>query len=924
MGFNKELVSQVLARRFSRNTNLLVSLDRKIAELLRHDGLKTSSASMNMSGEIPIDRFVGTLFDKKYYNLLYPDVDSDTNVHHYLEFGRFENRWPNPLFESDFYSINHSQICENAKENEVIDAIHFLFCNEFTCPTPLLTIENGPDESGARRGEYLSAVSGRSNADLIANTLFDSVYHRLHGASIQSHDELRDHDFGSEIVKYAFLSANSELFSISAPSSALIDDKHVNHQLGGAQFPRSVLSWLLINGSISKNVISHDLSLNDGYDLTKIYTNFKSMICISDAQKAIEKHRVGKKQNPDRSEQLKISVFIICLNDSQMVISSLSTLLALESDYSLEILILDNNSEPYHYETLKAMVPAATIVRTNSLVSFGEANNILADYCSGELILFLNSDAYITSPELDKLVSTILEDSDVVAASPVLVYQDGRIQEAGGGWFSDGSVVQFAKGLNSIPKDRGNFENIYRSAACLLLRKDVFIRIGGFNFVFDPAYFEDTYLCAEISKFGRIETVIDAKCVHLEGKTNNTEKYRDTKARAIRINRLTFSSRIANLDLLPLEYSTNSDFGFSRKALIVSPYGLMIGGGEQYLLSLAQHLSKSYEVTLAFPSIPSTSRFKRVLNELGIPPFSANLESIEKAGYMKPDLLVSMGNSVYPYFPPVGLVSIYHCQFPFPEAENVDAKRINWAKKYDALIVNSPFTSRNIQLTDKLGAWSSKTRIISPPVNAFDDSWSERQPRVGDKFRIISVGRFFRGDHCKNQLALIDAFSKLDKTNIEPELVLMGGVTNSEASVGYFEDVVKSLIPNVVLRPNCSRSDVLSELLVSDLYWHGSGFNVSDNEPWKMEHFGISPIEACQLGVTPLVPSNGGVGENISKLGDNFVYSNLDDLINITQKMMYQETPRIGSNELRVFGKQFSVEIFEKSLDSLLTEFDVH
>jgi GT2 family glycosyltransferase/glycosyltransferase involved in cell wall biosynthesis len=924
MGFDKGLVGQVVAQRFSRNANLVKRLDRKIAEILENSRLNDGSGQLRLNRDTFGIGFTGTLFDEMYYRCLYPDVDPDTSSHHYLEFGRFENRWPNPFFESDFYAINHSKVCKKAKLDEPIDSVHFLFCDQFTCPTPLLAIENGFDESCTKRGEYLAAISGISNADMIVNELFDTVYFQLQSTSIGAHEELGNHSFGSEVAKYAFLSANLELFSMNASCSALIDDRHVNHQLGGAQFPRSVLSWLLINGSLSNKVRGHEISMNDGYDLTKIYKNFESTITFRDAQKALEKIRSRTILDPENAESLKISVFMICLNDSEMVISSLATLLALKSEFALEILILDNNSEPSHHEVLEAMVPMATIVRTNSLVSFGEANNILADYCSGDLILFLNSDAYITSPELDKLANTVLQNADVVAASPILIYQDGRIQEAGGGWFSDGSVVQFAKGLNFIPEMKGNFENRYRSAACLLVRKDVFIRVGGFNFVFDPAYYEDTYLCAEISKFGNIETVVNAKCVHLEGKTNNSEKYRDTKARAIRINRTTFSSRIANLGLLPHALNTDIGLGFSRKALVVSPYGLMIGGGEQYLLNLARHLSKSYEVTLAFPTIPSTSRFKRVLNELGIPLFAANLDSIENAIYMKPDLLVSMGNSVYPYFPPVGLVSIYHCQFPFPETGNIEISRINWAKKYDALIVNSPFTATNIQIADKLGCWISKTRIISPPVNAAFDSYRGGFSRVGGKFRIVSVGRFFRGDHCKNQLSLIDAFSRLDSAKVKTELVLMGGVTNSEDSVGYFEDVVKSLMPNVILKPNCSRSDVINELLVSDLYWHGSGFNVSEMEPWKMEHFGISPVEACQLGVPPLVPVQGGVGENISRLGHEFVYASMDELIIKTQLMMAEERPNVTSEELVAFGKQFTVEVFENNLDNLLTDFYVN
>jgi GT2 family glycosyltransferase/glycosyltransferase involved in cell wall biosynthesis len=612
-----------------------------------------------------------------------------------------------------------------------------------------------------------------------------------------------------------------------------------------------------------------------------------------------------------------------------MVLSSLAVLLANATSISkvdnFEILILDNASVDADREFLNNNVSFARVVRSEVRVSFGEANNLLAEIATGDYLLFLNSDAFITSSGVERLMSELESDADAVAVAPTLFFPNGIVQEAGGAWLADGSVIQLGKGLASVPDVDISALRPYRSASCLMVRREAFERVGGFSYVFEPAYFEDTFLCAELSLVGRIQTIPSVKVVHLEGFTTNKIEHRSNKEISISLNRQKFVERVKNLDLIssPNALSQTKHNSSTRpKALLVSPYGLMIGGGEQYLLTLAAHLAVTHEVILAYPQVPSKFRFRRVLFDLGIGEFEASLVDFSEALWLRPDVLISMGNSLLPNFPPIGKHSVYHCQFPFPDGDSDSRLRLSWAEQYKALVVNSPFSADHTSAKLRQNPWIDRTHVIYPPVNAKDfSSVKEKpEPQVSAKFRIVSVGRFFEGQHCKNQLEMVRAFAELTREFTDIELTLFGGVAPDSASVNYLRKVTGLVgSKSISVRPDASRRSVLTEINRSHLYWHAAGLGVSEDEPWRMEHFGIAPIEACQLGVFPLVHDSGGVGRNLRTLSDGCVYRDFEELVSMTASLIERDDLPVGRDEIERFGNVFSVENFNENWDILLS-----
>ena len=189
----------------------------------------------------------------------------------------------------------------------------------------------------------------------------------------------------------------------------------------------------------------------------------------------------------------------------------------------------------------------AHVVRLGSNTGFGPACNHGAGEIPGlpaaETLLFLNPDAALAggAGTLATLLAELDADSRVAAVAPALEgdgqepFQLRRLPTLG-------SLAREALLLNRLfPRSRGFLRERYLdrdrsvpfdveqpAAAALLVRRDVFERVGGFDPAFAPAWFEDVDLCAKILESGyRIRFVPAARASHVGGTTMRALPYDD-------------------------------------------------------------------------------------------------------------------------------------------------------------------------------------------------------------------------------------------------------------------------------------------------------------------------------------------------------------------------------------------------------------
>lgn len=195
-----------------------------------------------------------------------------------------------------------------------------------------------------------------------------------------------------------------------------------------------------------------------------------------------------------------VSILLVTFNRAEYTLECLESIRA-NSDASFEVVIVDNASTDATADLL-ARLDGATIIRNAGNEGFLLASNKGASVARGRWLLFLNND---TQP-LPGYLSRLLEAGELSTCGAVgscLVLPDGRLQEAGSIVWRDGSCVGYGRGGDpAAPEHTFAREVDYCSGACLLVRRDLFERAGGFDTRYAPAYYEEADLAMVLRELG--------------------------------------------------------------------------------------------------------------------------------------------------------------------------------------------------------------------------------------------------------------------------------------------------------------------------------------------------------------------------------------------------------------------------------------
>ena len=635
------------------------------------------------------------------------------------------------------------------------------------------------------------------------------------------------------------------------------------------------------------------------------------------------------------ASKIDISLIILNLNKTIITLQCIYFILKYTDLSNVEVIVVDNGSHPVEFGQLVRLAPRVKIVRLDSNRGFGEGNNLGVERAAGDVVVFLNNDVFVTENWLPPLLSALQADKSVGAVGPMFIYPDGRLQEAGGDVFADGSTVQFGKGMSvSEPNFHQIREVGYSSAATLLMRRSDFFNISGFDLCWDPAYYEDTDLCLKLRAGGKkILYMPLSRVYHIENATSSDSALNLGLNNIVQLNREKFVRRWGNwlgkpsLDALTFTITQTDQTSFltcNAKAVLYTPYNLSPGGGERYILTMAQEISTSLPTALCTPFEVSRVRLSNLSRELNLELKELGLSSSRNVHAASPiDIFVSMGNEVLPNIAALGKFSIFHCQFPFDVDEGFFARNWGFLDKYNLVIVNSEFTKRHyLAKCSELGLSCPPVEVIYPPVQVAqrEINISRREPKI------LCVGRFFAGGHSKKQDLAIKFFidflkSVPDRKDIE--LHLVGAVGSASVDRAYV-DQLRSLARgfNINFHFNVSQNQ-LSELYNSaSVLWHLTGWGEDRfARPEKFEHFGISIVEAMSFGVIPVAINFGGPTEIIQHEQNGFLVEHTNELLDVTRALFKMELAK--QNEIRKLARKrseiFAERYFRERIRNLLS-----
>ena len=343
-----------------------------------------------------------------------------------------------------------------------------------------------------------------------------------------------------------------------------------------------------------------------------------------DGEKALEEYqkiRFEYYAYPD------ISIVIPVYNQFAYTYQCLQSIQEHTAGIGFEIIIGDDHSTDQTAD-ISTRIENITIVQNEGDKGFLYNCRTAAAHARGRYILFLNNDTQVQENWLKPLLDIMEADEKIGLTGSKLIYADGTLQEAGGIVWSDGSAWNYGNGKNPEDPEYNYVKDVdYISGACIMIRKDLWKELDGFDPAFAPAYYEDTDLAFRVRQAGyRVVYQPLSQVVHFEGISNGKDTTQGLKTYQV-VNQQKFYRRWR--DILESEHFPNGknvflakDRSRSRKQILVIdhyvPHYDNDAGGRCTFMWMKMFTELGMKVTFIGDNFYKHEPYTTVLNQMGI------------------------------------------------------------------------------------------------------------------------------------------------------------------------------------------------------------------------------------------------------------------------------------------------------------------
>ncbi|QDM28179.1 methyltransferase domain-containing protein [Tardiphaga sp. vice304] len=235
------------------------------------------------------------------------------------------------------------------------------------------------------------------------------------------------------------------------------------------------------------------------------------------------------------SDKPEVSIIISTYGSVGVTLACLRSIMLYAPSCSIEVIVIDDAyPDSREFATLQ-QVRGVICIRNEKNLGFLLSCNSAAKIARGQYIYLLNNDTELEGNSVDVLVDLLKSRPDAGMAGSKLLFSDGRLQEAGGIIWNDASGWNYGRGDDAAKPEYNYVREVdYCSGASIMIARELFSSLGGFDESFVPAYYEDVDLAFRVRERGMAVLFQPRSVViHHEGVSHGTDTSSGVKAHQV-------------------------------------------------------------------------------------------------------------------------------------------------------------------------------------------------------------------------------------------------------------------------------------------------------------------------------------------------------------------------------------------------------
>ena len=220
----------------------------------------------------------------------------------------------------------------------------------------------------------------------------------------------------------------------------------------------------------------------------------------------------------NEAKSASVTIVIPAYNNFVEIAVLIESIASFASSTHYSIIIADDASPDFNFSVF-GVLPGVRVVRNASNCGYINNVNRAATGISTTYLLTLNQDVVVCPGWLDELVTEMERDSRNAIVGPRVLDHEFNILEAGALIFQEAHAMH--RGRRSkpdVPRFAYSRDVDYVSGCALLIRREVWDRLGGLDEQYKPAYYDDVDLCLRVHALGLRVRYAPLSCIiHFEG-----------------------------------------------------------------------------------------------------------------------------------------------------------------------------------------------------------------------------------------------------------------------------------------------------------------------------------------------------------------------------------------------------------------------